>query len=98
MRAPLSRATAVLARGRGQIRDGLGYVRRPPDLWVPLVMMAVVGTLTFNFSVVLPLFAERTLHGTDGTYTLLYSVLSVGSLVGALTAPPVVEPSRSHTW
>ena len=43
-------------------------------------MMAVVGTLTFNFPVVIPLFVERTLHGTDGSYTLLYSVLSVGSV------------------
>jgi len=74
------------ARARGQVRDGLRYVRRTPDLWIPLVMMAVVGTLTFNFSVVIPLFVERTLGGTDATYTLLYSVLSIGSLLGALAA------------
>ena len=73
-------------RAEGQVRDGLRYVRRTPDLWIPLVMMAVVGTLTFNFSVVLPLFVERTLGGTDASYTLLYSVLSVGSLLGALIA------------
>lgn len=73
-------------RGRGQVRDGLRYVRRTNDLWIPLVMMAVVGTLTFNFNVVIPLFAERTLGGSDVTYTLLYSVLSVGSLLGALIA------------
>jgi MFS family permease len=49
-------------------------------------MMTVVGTLTFNFAVVLPLFVEHTLHGSAGSFTLLYSVLSVGSVVGALTA------------
>jgi MFS family permease len=76
----------VVAKAKGQIREGLRYVRHTPDLLVPLIMMAVVGTLTFNFPVVIPLFAERTLHGTDGTYTLLYSVLSVGSVVGALGA------------
>ncbi len=72
------------ARARGQIREGLRYVRGVQELWVPLVMMTIIGTLTFNFSVVLPLFAERTLHGTDTTFTLLYSVLSIGSLAGAL--------------
>ena len=72
------------ARAKGQIREGLRYVRGVPDLWVPLVMMTIIGTLTFNFSVVLPLFAERTLHGTDTTFTLLYSVLSIGSFAGAL--------------
>lgn len=73
-------------RRKGQVREGLRYVRTVPDLWIPMVVMTIVGTFTFNFSVVLPLFVERTLHGTDGTYTVLYSVLSVGSFVAALTA------------
>jgi MFS family permease len=76
----------VTPRAKGQVRAGLRYVHSVPELWVPLVMMTVVGTLTFNFSVVVPLFVLRTLHGTDATYTLLYSVLSFGSLVGALAA------------
>jgi MFS family permease len=76
----------VARRAKGMVREGLRYVRRVPDLRVPLVMMTVVGTLTFNFSVVIPLFVEKTLHGNDGTYTLLYSVLSLGSLAGALVA------------
>jgi MFS family permease len=66
------------------VREGLRYVRRVGDLWVPMVMVALVGTLTFNFSVVLPLFVERTLHGSDGSYTAIYSVLSIGSFLGAL--------------
>ncbi|MFL5737336.1 MAG: MFS transporter [Actinomycetota bacterium] len=83
--AELHRAP-VTERARGQVRAGLRYVRRTADLWVPLVMLAVIGTLTFNFSVVLPLMIERTLGGTDATYTAVYSVLSVGSLLGALAA------------
>src|SRR5581483_4143507 len=47
------------AREKGQVRAGLRYVRKAGDLWVPMVMVAVVGTLTFNFSVVLPLLVER---------------------------------------
>jgi len=73
-------------KAKGQIRDGIRYVRTVPELWVPLVMMTIIGTFTFNFSVTLPLFVERTLHGTDATYTVLYSVLSIGSFAGALAA------------
>jgi predicted MFS family arabinose efflux permease len=80
------RQPPVVIRAKGQLREGLRYVRAAPDLWIPLVMTAVVGTLTFNFGVVIPLFVERTLHGSDGSYTLVYSVLSVGSLAGALAA------------
>ena len=40
----------------------------------PLVMMAVVGTLSYNFQTVFPLFVTRDLHGNDATFTVLFSV------------------------
>ncbi len=78
------RAAPPAVRGRGQVRAGLRYVRQVPVLWISLTMMAIVGTLTFNFQVVFPVFVERTLHGDVGSFTLLFSITSVGSLVGAL--------------
>jgi MFS family permease len=80
------RRPVVTRKAKGQLRAGLAYVWSSPDLRVPLVMMTVVGTLTFNFSVVVPLFVVRTLGGSEATYTVLYSVLSLGSLAGALAA------------
>ena len=71
-------------RSKGQVRAGLRYARSIPELWVPLVMMTLIGTFAFNFMVVMPLFIKRTLHSTDTTYTLVQSVLSVGSVIGAL--------------
>ncbi|MEZ5143787.1 MAG: MFS transporter [Acidimicrobiales bacterium] len=71
-------------KGKGQVRAGLRYARSVPELWIPLVMMAFVGTLAFNFQVVFPLFTIRDLGGTDATFTILFSVVSVGALVGAL--------------
>jgi predicted MFS family arabinose efflux permease len=79
------RSAPITPRGKGQVREGLRYARGVPELWVPLVMMAVLGTLAFNFQTVLPLFATRDLDGTDGTFTLLMSVVSVGSVIGALS-------------
>jgi MFS family permease len=78
------RAAPVVERGRRQVRAGLRYVRQVPDLWIPLAMMAVIGTLAFNFQVVMPLFVQRTFDGDDGTFTALFAVISVGSLAGAL--------------
>jgi MFS family permease len=49
-------------------------------------MMAVIGTLAFNFQTVLPLFTRRDLGGSDLTFSLLMSVVSLGSLAGALAA------------
>ncbi len=76
----------IATRGRGQVRDGLRYVRSEPVLWVSLVMMAIVGTLTYNFSVVFPLFVKRTLHGDDAAFTLLFATMCLGSVLAALVS------------
>lgn len=80
------RAAPVTPKGKGQVREGLRYARSIPELWVPLVMTAVIGTLAFNFQTVLPLFATRDLDGTDVTFTWLLAVVSFGSLVAALAS------------
>src|SRR5437588_1669000 len=78
------RRVPVTPRGKGQVRAGLRYVRSIPELWLPFVMLGVVGTLSYNFTVVFPLFVEHALHGSDASYTLVYTVFSAGALVGAL--------------
>lgn len=78
-RSPVETSEGTMA----QLLEGLRYVREDDGLRVAMSLMAVVSTLAFNWSVVLPLFAVRTLGGTPNTYTLLTSVLSVGSIIGA---------------
>ena len=47
-------------------------------------MLAVIGTLSNNFSVTLPIFVTTVLHGAERTYTTLYSVFSIGAVVCSL--------------
>ncbi|HSI80141.1 MAG TPA: MFS transporter [Solirubrobacterales bacterium] len=70
--------------GNGGARAALEYVARTPALAIPLAMMALVGTLGFNFQVVLPLLARFTFDGGPGAYTLLAVAIGVGSVAGAL--------------
>jgi MFS family permease len=70
----------------GQVRAAIREVAARPDLRVPLLMMVVIGTLSFNFQVLLPLFARFTWHGTATTYALLMAAMGVGSIAGALKA------------
>ena len=73
-------------RRRGDLVGGLRYVRRTPALLIPLAMMALVGTLSYNFQILLPLLADFTWHGTATTYALLTTSMGVGSVLGALMA------------
>src|SRR6476620_5552928 len=84
MRTEELRPAEPTQRGKGQVRAGLHYARHTSVLWTPLVMMAVVGTLSYNFQTVFPLFTTRDLHGNGTTFTILFAVVSVGALVGAL--------------
>ena len=74
----------LATREPGAIRASLRYVVRTRELLVPLALMALVGTLSFNFQVVLPLLARFTFHGDASTYALLLSAMAVGSVTGAL--------------
>ena len=71
-------------RRKGEIVEGLRYLRSVPDLSITFAMLAAIGLLAYNFNVTLPLFVTQALHGSDAEFTVLYSVLSVGSLVCAL--------------
>ncbi len=74
----------VVARAPGAVRAGLSYVRRDPELWIPLALMAIVGTLGYNFQVVLPLLARFTFHGGPSTYAVLVAAMGIGAIIGAL--------------
>ncbi len=81
-------------RERGQVRAGLAYAWRTPALRIPLLMMAVVSTLGYNFSVLLPLMAKDAYGRGPGAYSALTAAMGVGALVGALLLASRTRPSR----
>jgi MFS family permease len=82
-------------RGPGQIRAGLEYVRRRPDLMLPMILAGIVGTFAFNFQMTTALLAKETFHRSASGYGLLSTLLAVGSLGGALLAARRSRPRRS---
>lgn len=71
-------------RAKGEIREGIEYIRSVPILWIPMVMLGAIGILAYNFTVTLPLFVTGALDSTDATFTLLYATFSLGSVLAAL--------------
>src|SRR5690606_8555404 len=71
-------------RAPGQLREGLRYVAREPMLAVPLLMMALVGCLTYEFQVVLPVVAQETFAGDASAYGFLTAAMGAGAVVGGL--------------
>jgi MFS family permease len=73
-------------RARGELREGLRYAARVPAIARPLLMMALIGTFTFEFEVSLPLLAQVTFHRGDTGYSWLLGALGVGAVAGGLYA------------
>jgi MFS family permease len=78
------RPSAPTPRARGQLREGLRYVRNTPELAVPLLMMAAVGCLTYEFQVTLPVMASRGLHVGAAGFGFMTAAMGVGAVLGGL--------------
>jgi MFS family permease len=72
------------AREPGQLREGLRYVRRTPQLGVPLLMMALAGAMAYEFQVTLPVMARQGLHVGATGFGLMTVAMGVGAVVGGL--------------
>jgi MFS family permease len=76
--------TIPVGRSRRQVRQGLSYAAGVPEIFRPLLMMAFIGTFTFEFEVSLPLLSRETFHGGAGTYSWLLGAFGAGAVFGGL--------------
>lgn len=81
-----------VAKEKGQVRQGMRYVRTTPELLIPLVMIAVVGALAWEFQVSLPLMASKVLGGGAGAYGMMASFMGMGAVCGGLVSAARPRP------
>ena len=79
-----------------QVREGLAYVRSTPQLLIPLLLIALVGMLAWEFQVSLPLMASNVFHGNAATYGVMTSVMGAGAVGGGLVSAARSKP-RART-
>jgi MFS family permease len=84
------------APGRHQLRDGLSYVRRTPELFVPICMMFLVGTLTYETQVTIPLLAKHTFGGDAGTFSAMTVAMGGGAVVGGMLIAAHLTATRGN--
>jgi MFS family permease len=72
------------SRGRPRLAEGFRYAFSTPLLRDILIIMAIIGTLTYEFQVSLPLLAQFTFQGNASSYAALTSALGIGSVMGGL--------------
>ncbi len=70
----------------GYLMDSLSYVASVPLIRTVLIVMAVIGTLSYEFQVSLPLLAQGTFNGAAADYAALLSAMGAGAVFGGLFA------------
>ncbi|MCL4528286.1 MAG: MFS transporter [Chloroflexi bacterium] len=76
--------TPPAPRAKGQVVEGFKYVFSTPVLGSTLLIMAIIGTLTYEFQVSLPLIAQFTFNGDASSYALLTASMGFGAAVGGV--------------
>ncbi|MCC7023610.1 MAG: MFS transporter [Thermomicrobiales bacterium] len=96
MRASELRPTPLAPRAAGQLQEGFRYVRSSPIISTTLLMMAIIGLFTYEFSVSLPLFAEHTFGGGPSVYAAMTAAMGLGAVIGGLytASRPPAQPMR----
>jgi MFS family permease len=86
IRASEPAPSSPAVRGKHQVAEGLGYVRRRPDLVLILVLVGILGAFGMNFAITNALMSTAEFGMGPGEFGLLGSIMAVGTLAGALLA------------
>ncbi len=81
-----------VARARGQIREGVNFVRSRPDVALIMVVMTIVSCLGLNFQLTSALMATEVYGRAAGEYGLLGSAMAIGGLAGSLLSARRARP------
>ena len=65
------------------MRDGLRFIRRSPNLFVPFLAFTVIATFGFNHNVAFPRMS-REIWGAEYWFGWVLTTMSIGSLLGSL--------------
>ena len=80
--------------GLTELREGLRYALRTPSVLAVVSLLAVIGTLGFNWQVAAPLIARLVLHRGATGFGLLLTAIAAGSLAAAVALAFAREPSE----
>ncbi len=78
----------------GELREGLSYAFRTPSVLLIIILVAIIGTFGYNFTVMLPLVDRYVLHRSEVGLGFMTAAVGLGALISALTLASRKTASR----
>jgi len=85
MELPAPPTPAAMVSPLAHMKEGIAYAWRTPRLRNLLVLLGTAGSFGFQYTVLVPIYADRLLHAGASGYGILMSAAGVGSLCAALS-------------
>jgi MFS family permease len=85
MTIPKTAPRALSRRVWEQLREGWDYVSRAVSMRSILLLLALISLVGMPYTVLMPVFASKILHGGPHTLGFLMAATGVGALAGALS-------------
>lgn len=83
MRADRLYPRTLIPRARGQLREGIAYVRGRTEICIILVTIFVVSALGMNFQLTSALMATTVFGKSAGSFGVLSTFMALGSILGS---------------
>ncbi|WP_308250411.1 MFS transporter [Sphaerisporangium fuscum] len=93
MRKSELRTPEPLARAKGQLREGLRYVWRRPELLLPILVVLFAAMFATSFSMSIALMSKQVFGQDASSFGVASSVFAIGALGGALLAARRARPT-----
>jgi MFS family permease len=75
-----------LTKVKGELTKVFRYIQATPSIRTILILMFILGTFTYEYQVILPLFAEFTFGNPKTGYAILMTAMGVGAVIGGLVS------------
>lgn len=84
MRLPVYVPKPRTQKAFADLKDGLVYLKRNPNLASLLLMLAIMSLLVLPFTTLLPVYAKVIFKGNASTFGIIDSFIGLGALGGAI--------------
>jgi len=98
MRIPARRAERELASAFEHIAEGFRFVSQTAPIRAILVLLGLVSVVAMPYTVLMPIFAARVLHGNARTLGVLGAATGIGALGGALVLAARTKVTGLGRW
>lgn len=68
----------------GELREGLSYAFKTPSVLLIIILVAIIGTFGYNFTVMLPLLTKYVLNQGEVGLGFMTAAVGLGALISAL--------------